>query len=112
MTLSLGANVHPNRSTLRSPAGLSAACSSIFNERARNERGHPCIEHALRYVVVGGIEDRVRVHVMTNIADQHETTPGQPQLAPFGSGIDPIRIELTVHGSSALLECCRERAFD
>src|SRR5712671_2824091 len=34
MTLSLGANVHPNRSTLRSPAGLRAACSSIFNERA------------------------------------------------------------------------------
>src|SRR5215472_9735608 len=34
MTLSPGAKVHPNRSTLRSPAGLSADCSSMFNDRA------------------------------------------------------------------------------
>src|SRR5947207_10548918 len=34
MTLSPGANVQPNRSTLRSPAGLSAACNSMFNDRA------------------------------------------------------------------------------
>ena len=49
---------------------------------------------------------------MANIAHQHETTPGQPQLAASGSGIDAVRIELAVHGSSALLECCRKRAFD
>ena len=34
VTLSPGGKVQPNRSTLRSPAGLRAACSSIFNERA------------------------------------------------------------------------------
>src|ERR1700720_934853 len=34
MTLSPGAKVQPKRSTLRSPAGLSAACSSMFSERA------------------------------------------------------------------------------
>src|SRR5271169_5700446 len=34
MTLSPGAKVHPNRSTLLSLAGLSAACSSMFKERA------------------------------------------------------------------------------
>ena len=78
----------------------------------RNERGHRCIEYALRYLVVEGVEGCVRVHVMTNIAHQHETTPWQPQLAASGSGIDPVRIELAVYGSSALLECCRERAFD
>src|SRR5664279_4277416 len=31
MTLSPGAKVQPNRSTLRSPAGLSAACSSTLS---------------------------------------------------------------------------------
>ena len=34
MTLSPGANVQPNRCTLRSPAGLSAACSSMFSDLA------------------------------------------------------------------------------
>src|SRR4029077_7515176 len=34
MTLSPGAKVQPNRSTLRSPAGLRAACSSMLDERA------------------------------------------------------------------------------
>src|ERR1700751_3878968 len=34
MILSPGAKVQPNLSTLRSPAGLSAACSSMFKERA------------------------------------------------------------------------------
>ena len=34
MTLSPGAKVQPKRSTLRSPPGLSAACSSIFSDRA------------------------------------------------------------------------------
>src|SRR6516162_5159239 len=34
MTLSPAAKVQPNRSTLRSPAGFSAACNSMFNERA------------------------------------------------------------------------------
>src|SRR5438309_9559726 len=34
MTLSPGAKVQPKRSTLRSLAGLSAACSSMFSERA------------------------------------------------------------------------------
>src|SRR5260370_28564894 len=34
MTLSPGAKVQPNRSTLRSPEVLSAACSSMFKERA------------------------------------------------------------------------------
>src|SRR6516165_2099597 len=34
MTLSRGAKVQPNRSTFRSPAGLSAACSSMFNDCA------------------------------------------------------------------------------
>src|SRR5215831_17208724 len=29
-----GRKVQPNRSTLRSPAGLSVACSSMFNDRA------------------------------------------------------------------------------
>src|SRR5437660_1128614 len=52
------------------------------------------------------------VHVVTNNAHQHETTPWQPKLAASGSGIDPVQIELAVHCSSALLECCRERAFD
>ena len=39
MTLSPGANVQPNRSTLRSPAGLSAACNSMFNDRAPIRQG-------------------------------------------------------------------------
>ena len=34
MTLSPGAKVQPNRSTLRSPAGLSAASNSMLSERA------------------------------------------------------------------------------
>src|SRR6187200_1719254 len=34
MTLSPGAKVQPKRSTLRSPAGFSAACSSMLSERA------------------------------------------------------------------------------
>src|SRR5215510_8203932 len=34
MTLSPGAKVQPNRSTLRSPAGFNAACSSMLRERA------------------------------------------------------------------------------
>src|SRR6476660_6481801 len=34
MTLSPGAKVHPNRSTLRSPAGFNAACNSMLSERA------------------------------------------------------------------------------
>src|ERR1035437_10410392 len=34
MTLSPGANVQPKRSTLRSPAGFRAACSSMLSERA------------------------------------------------------------------------------
>src|SRR6202043_1907811 len=34
MTLSPGAKVQPKRSTLRSPAGLSAACSSMLSDRA------------------------------------------------------------------------------
>jgi len=78
----------------------------------RNERGHRGIEYAFRYLVVEGVEDCVRVHVMTNIAHQHETTPWEPQLAASASGIDAVWIELAMHGSSALLECCRERAFD
>src|ERR1700735_2890430 len=34
MTLSPGAKVQPNLSTLRSPAGFNAACSSMLTERA------------------------------------------------------------------------------
>src|SRR5260370_26212598 len=34
MTLSLGAKVQPKRSTLRSPAGFKAACSSMLSKRA------------------------------------------------------------------------------
>src|SRR4029077_13363768 len=34
MTLSPGAKVQPKRSTLRSPAGFNAACSSMLTERA------------------------------------------------------------------------------
>src|ERR1700758_1119070 len=34
MTLSPGPKVQPNRSTLRSPAGFNAACSSMLSERA------------------------------------------------------------------------------
>src|SRR5258708_38317328 len=34
MTLSPGAKVQPKRSTLRSPAGFSAACSSMLSDRA------------------------------------------------------------------------------
>src|SRR5271166_3921530 len=34
MTLSRGAKVQPKRSTLRSPAGFNAVCSSILRERA------------------------------------------------------------------------------
>src|SRR5208337_5532315 len=34
MTLSPGAKVQPNRSTLRSPAGFRAACSSMLSDRA------------------------------------------------------------------------------
>src|SRR5271157_5367279 len=34
MTLSPGAKVQPNLSTLRSPAGFNAACSSMLRERA------------------------------------------------------------------------------
>src|SRR5271165_3699477 len=34
MTLSPGAKIEPKRSTLRSPAGFKAACSSMLSERA------------------------------------------------------------------------------
>src|SRR5260370_848130 len=34
MTLSPGAKIQPKRSTLRSPAGFSAACSSMLSDRA------------------------------------------------------------------------------
>src|SRR4030095_2558753 len=75
----------------------------------RNERGHRCIEYALRYLVVEGVAECARVRVTTTMPHHKRTTPCQPQLAGSGSGIDPVRIELAVYGSSALLECCRER---
>jgi hypothetical protein len=40
MTLSPGAKVQPNLSTLRSPAGFNAACSSMLRERAPTTTVH------------------------------------------------------------------------
>jgi len=65
----------------------------------------------LRNLLPCGVEDSVCVHVMADIADQHQAATGQPQLGAIGCYENFVRIEPTLDSLSALLETCRECAF-
>src|SRR5665648_1027103 len=59
MTLSPGAKLQPLRSTLRSPAGLSAACSSMLKRTGPNAAAIHRAQHL-------GIADRIEAESLRN----------------------------------------------
>src|SRR6516225_10918925 len=64
ITLSPGAKVQPNLWTLRSPAGLSAACSSMFNDRAPTPPRF--IGHSTWMSRIGSRPNRLGIRVFTS----------------------------------------------
>ena len=53
--------------------------------------------------------DGVGVHVISNVADQHQTAPGQRQFAAGGLLVRAIRVEPPVHHPSRLIEARGQR---
>src|SRR6266513_882907 len=80
MTLSPGAKVHPNRSTLRSPAGFNAACSSMFSERAPTPPRF--IGHSTWMSRIGSRPNRLGMRVVTRRVEMRH-----------GALVDPMGVD-------------------
>ena len=100
MTLSPGAKIHPNRSTLWSVAGLSAACSSTFNDRAPTPPRF--IGQSTWMSRIGSRPNRLGIRVFTS--SMMRATDGKspsrpsydgPALLPYGSLIQARDFVLT-----------------
>jgi hypothetical protein len=76
----------------------------------RDHAGDGGVEHALRHLVPGLVQHRVGVHVVADIAHEHEAAPMQAHLAAGRAAIDPVRVEPALDGAAALLQARRERA--
>src|ERR1700738_1861583 len=69
----------------------------------------PCIFGLTLRDVLRVDPDGVGIHVMSNVADQHQTAPGQRQFAAGGLLVRAIRVEPTVHHPSRLIEARGQR---
>ena len=76
-----------------------------------DQRCDRCIQDTLRDLPPGGVEDCVRVHVMADVADQHQAATGQPQFAAIRGHIDAIGVEPPINGFPILLKPRSERTF-
>ena len=71
-----------------------AQIARVFEIVDRDERRHGGVENAFGNFGAARIEHRVGVHVMPDIAHQHETAPGQPHLAGAWTFVDAIGMEI------------------
>ena len=74
----------------------------------RDQRGHDCIDEGLRDGSAVQ-RDRVGEHVVSDVADQHETASGQHQLRSVGCAVGAIGIQPAHHRLSGLRQLRRER---
>ena len=79
------------------PRGVGA---QIVDGDHRGDRG---VEHAFGHFLAS-VEHGVGVHVVADIADQHEAAAGQGELAAARAGVFAVRLEPPGQGLAVLLE--------
>ena len=83
------------------------AVEIVAGDHRRDDR----VEKPFGDLAAVAVEHGVGRHVMADVAQEHERSPGQPQLAAARALVDAVAGEHAMHGLAILLERLAQRAL-
>ena len=110
----MGDLVRPVHLGLDDVNGAGAAVAELvpaFQIVHGDQRRHGGVEHALRDFAALLVQHGVGVHVMADVAHQHEAAPMQAQFAAVRGRVDPVGVEAALDRAAALREARAQRAI-
>ena len=76
----------------------------------RDQNADRRVHQAFGNFIPGAVKRSVRIHVMANVADQHQAAAMQMQLAASGRVVNAVRPQATLYHALAFGEASRQRA--